>query len=144
MVKDPGQPIKIYYQRLPGVPVAKWPIVEVKFSHLPQPILALIDSGASNSILHPEIADALGYPKSKLGDPQFQGKSASGDYKSWQLPRLNIEIYNYPIGIKFEVIDNNDLIWPCILGEDSIFEIAKLDFSKFKGYFEIQFRKDLN
>jgi len=70
MVKDLALPIKIEYQRLPGVPVAKWPI--------------------------------------------------------------------------FEVIDNNDLIWPCILGEDSIFEISKLDFSKFKGYFEIKFRKDLN
>lgn len=144
MVKDLGSSIKVEYQRLPGVPVTKWPIIEVKFPSLPQPILALVDSGASNSILHPEIADALGYPISKLGRPQFQGKSASGDYKSWQLPRLNIEIYDYPVSVKFEVIDNKDLIWPCILGEDSIFEIAKLDFSKFIGYFEIQFRKDLN
>lgn len=36
------------------------------------------------------------------------------------------------------------LIWPCILGEDSIFQVSKLDFQKFKGYFEIRFRQDIN
>ncbi len=78
---------------------------------------------------------------------QFSSRKVAdcGDYQSWRLPKpLNIEIYGYPFSFRFDVIDNPDLIWPCILGEDTIFEVARLDFQKFKGYFEIRFRNDLN
>ena len=138
-------PIKVWYESMPGMPTNKWPLVKVKFSVLPQPIFALVDSGASVSVLGPEVAYRLGYTKQKLGKPRFSGKSVSGEYKSWQLPEtLSAEMYGFPLSFKFEVIDNLDLSWPCILGEDSIFQMARLDFSRFKGYFEIRFRKDLN
>ncbi|MBI2190280.1 MAG: hypothetical protein HYU49_01945 [Candidatus Levybacteria bacterium] len=112
---------------------------------MPQPLLALVDSGANNSILHPLVAEALGFNLTKLGPPKKGGISASGEYESWILPELiTVDIYGYSFELRFVVINNPKLIWACILGEDSIFEIARLDFQKFKGYFEVRFRTDIN
>lgn len=74
-------PIKIWYKVLPGRGNVIWPIIEVKIGQsLPQPILALVDSGANKSILHPFVAEALGFNLDKLG-PSEKGISASGKYK---------------------------------------------------------------
>lgn len=144
-----GAPIKIWYKPLPKIPNISWPIVDVKFSYnkvrLPQPVFSLIDSGADFPILHIEIAEALGFNIKKLGPPLSGGTSISGTYKSWLLPEMiDVDIYGYSFSFKFCVIDNPGLIWPCILGENSIFEVAKIDFQKFKEYFEIRFRQDIN
>ena len=144
-----SSPIKIWYKPLPRFPKISWPIIDIKIFHnsksLPQPILALVDSGASHSILHIEIAKFLGFDLKELGSSQAGGLSAGGSHKTWQLPDpLTVDIYGRLFTFKFSVIDNPNLIWPCILGEDSIFQIAKLDFLKFKGYFEIRFRQDIN
>lgn len=146
---DLAPPIKVWYKPLPKFPKIPWPIVDIQLSYknktLPQPVLSLIDSGANFSILHMEIAEALGLNLKKLGKPNLGGTSASGFYKFWVLPELiNVDIYGYSFSFRFSVIDNPDLIWPCILGENSIFGIARLDFQKFKGYFEIRFRQDIN
>lgn len=91
------------------------------------------------------IAEALGFNIKKLGSPKRGGISVSGEYKSWTLPDLiTASIYGYSFDLKFTVIDNPRLIWACILGEDSIFEIARLDFQKFKGFLEVRFRADIN
>lgn len=104
-----------------------------------------MDSGASFSILHIEIAEALGVNLKKLGEPKPGGTSVSGFYKYWELPEpLDVNIYGFSFNFKFTVIDNPGLIWPCILGENSIFEVARLDFQKFKGFFEIRFRQDID
>ena len=144
-----ASPIKIWYKPLPKFPKIPWPIVDIKLSHrdktLPQSVLSLVDSGASSSFLHLEIAEALGFDFKKLGAAKPGGTSVSGFYKAWVLPDLiNVEIYGYSFSFKFFVIDNPHLIWPCILGENTLFEIAKLDFQKFKGYFEIRFRQDIS
>ena len=141
-------PIKVKYRVHPNILKITWPIIEVKLSRrtisLPQSLYALIDSGANSSILHPVVAEVLGFNLKSLGTAQ-KGLSASGKYKSWTLPELiDVDIYGYVFKINFVVIDNQNLIWPCILGEDSIFEIARLDFQKFKGYFEIRFRTDIH
>ncbi len=140
-------PIKIWYKALPKFSKILWPIIDVRLNHkgisLNQPLSALVDSGANQSILHPFVAEALGFNLKKLG-PSEKGISASGKYKSWKLPELDIDIYGYKFNLPFTVIDNRDLIWPCILGEDSIFQFSRLDFYKFKGYFEIRFRTDIN
>lgn len=148
MKQNPFQsPIKIWYDIFPGLSRVKWPILKIKLKHgeksLPQPLIALVDSGANKSILHPFVAEALGFNLEKLGRSE-KGVSASGEYKSWQLPSIDINIYGYDFNLPFTVIDNKQLIWPCILGEDSIFHFARLDFYKFKGYFEIRFRTDIN
>lgn len=144
-----GLPIKIWYKPLPGFPRTYWPIVDIKLSYknisLPQPVLSLVDSGADFPILHMEVAEALGFDFKKLGPPLRGGTSVSGSYKSWILPKpIEVSIYGYSFSFKFSVIDNPGLIWPCILGENSIFEVAKLDFQKFKNHFEIRFREDIN
>lgn len=142
-------PIKIWYKPLPKLPKISWPIIDIELSHksksLPQSVLSLVDSGANFSILHSEIADALGFDLKKLGEPRPGGTSVSGFYKCWVLPEpVNVDIYGNSFSFKFTVIDNPYLIWPCILGENSIFEVAKIDFQKFKGYFEVRFRQDIN
>ncbi|PJC27957.1 hypothetical protein CO054_02740 [Candidatus Shapirobacteria bacterium CG_4_9_14_0_2_um_filter_39_11] len=144
-----ASPIKVWYKPLPKFPKIPWPIVDIRLSYknktLPQAVFSLVDSGASSSFLHMEIAEALGFNLKKLGTPKPGGTSVSGFYKSWILPELvNIDIYGYSFSFKFLVIDNPDLIWPCILGENSIFEVAGLDFKKFKSHFEIRFRQDIN
>lgn len=142
-------PIKIWCESLPKLPQILWPIVELNLHYkdfsLPQRIHALVDSGANRSVLHPLIAEAIGFDLNKLGLPRTGGFSASGSYKSWILPELvDVYMYGYTFSVRFTVIDNKQLIWPCILGEDSIFEFARLDFQKYKGYFEIGFRKDIH
>lgn len=142
-------PIKIWYKPLPKFPKILWPIIDIRLSYgdktLPQPILAPIDSGANHSVLHPEVAEALGFNKKKLGEAKYPGASVSGSFEFWVLPdEMDVNIYGHEFGFKFEVIDNPNLIWPCILGEDSIFQVARLDFQKFKGYLEIRFRQDIN
>ncbi|MBI2327230.1 retroviral-like aspartic protease family protein [Candidatus Curtissbacteria bacterium] len=138
-------PIKIWYKTLPGFSKIIWPILDIKLSInsfvLPQPIFSLVDSGASISIIHPQIAEILGFDRERLGKSRSSGKSASGDYKSWILPNLvEVNIYGHLFNFRFEVLDNPNLMWPCILGEDSIFQVAKVDFSKFRGYFELRIR----
>ena len=142
-------PIKTWYQALPKNSKIKWPVVEVGFRRgqdfLPQKILALIDSGASSSIMHKELAEVLGVDFKRMNKPKAGGSSVSGYYKYWTLKDFfPVEIYGYQFNFQFQVIDNANLFWPCILGEDSIFQVAKLCFLKFKGYFEIQFRLDVN
>lgn len=144
-----ASPIRVWYKALPKFPKALWPILDIKLSYkgnrLPQAILSLVDSGANISMLHPEIAEAIGFNLKKLGPPVPGGISVSGFYKHWVLPKpVEVDIYGYSFAFKFIVIDNPAMIWDCILGENSIFEVARLDFKKYKGYFEVRFREDLN
>ena len=143
-----SSPIKIKYSYLPKSNIL-WPILEVNLSYkntsFPQKVQSLVDSGASVSVLHPQVASFLGFNIQKLRLPKVSGISASGSYNSWTLPDpVDVEIYGYNFSFNFTVIDNPNLIWGCILGEDSIFSIARIDFQKFKQFFEIRFRRDLN
>lgn len=143
-----SSPIKIKYSSLPKSNIL-WPILDVNLSYknitFPQKIQSLVDSGASVSVLHPQIAHFLGFNIQKLKLPKASGMSASGSYSSWTLPDpVGVEIYGYNFSFNFTVIDNPNLIWGCILGEDSIFSKARIDFQKFKQLFEIRFRQDLN
>lgn len=141
-------PIKIKYEPLSGYTVTYWPLVKIyltsKSVSLPQPIYALVDSGSNISILRPDIAEFLGHPRSflKFVTP---GSSVSGTYKAAALSdQIVTSLYGYKFEVQYTVVDNPHLAFPCILGEDSIFHWARLDFQKYKGYFEIRFRQDLN
>lgn len=141
--------MKIWYEHLPEHPNSFWPILEIRLGskdiRIPQTVFALVDSGSNTSILHPELAERLGFNLQKLGRPLDGGQSASGNYQSWILPEpIDTNICGSTFPIKFTVIKNSNLIWPCILGEDTIFQFARLDFYKYKGYFDLDFRKDLN
>src|SRR3989344_2755118 len=94
-----SSPIKIFYKPLPNTNLL-WSILDVDISYkgkaFPQKILSLVDSGASTSILHPQLATYLGFDLQQLGLPKAGGISVSGNYKSWILPKpVSINIYGY-------------------------------------------------
>lgn len=139
--------IRIRYKSLP-LNNMLWPLLDIgiesKGVKIPQKIFALVDSGASNSIIHIELAQVLGFDLSKLRK-RFGGLSASGSYEYWSLPGpINLDIYGRKISVNFQVINYPALIWPCILGHDSIFKCSKILFKTFKGYFDMSFRLDIN
>ncbi len=141
-------PVKIPYKTFPGSGNVLWPVIGVGLKRkkyiIPQPILALVDSGASSSILHPFIAEVLGFDLKTLGKPQI-GTGVGGSHEVWTLPeQIDLSIEGYRFVRSFEVVNNPRLLWPCILGQDSIFDIARVDFYRFDRYFELRFRTDLN
>lgn len=75
-------PIKVIYKAMPGTRLPLWPIVNLKLSYkgksFPGEVLALVDSGASGSILKPVIAEALGFDLSK--ERAIKGEGVSGVY----------------------------------------------------------------
>ncbi|MBI3397417.1 retroviral-like aspartic protease [Candidatus Woesebacteria bacterium] len=125
-----------------------WPLVDIGLKHkntsIAPKLLALVDSGASNSILDPEIAEYLGFDLAKL--PKHSGgTSASGSYNYWSLPDLlEVDIYGRTYTSNFIVIDSSNQMWPCILGHDSIFRLSKVLFNTPKKYFELSFRTNIN
>ena len=143
-----SSPIKIRYKSLQNSRIL-WPILDIDLSYkgisVPRSVQALVDSGANLSILHPQLVQYFGFDLKRLGPPKAGGISASGIYKSWMIPEpINVSIFGYNFSFNFTVIDNPNLIWGCILGEDSIFSVARIDFQKFKNFFELKFRQDLN
>ncbi|GEM_PF-1624567 len=141
-------PIVVPYKTFPGSGAVLWPVVEIRIKRasfsIPQPIFALVDSGASNSILHPFIAETLGYDLKKLGTP-FKGTGVGGSHDVWVLPDMvEVNLSGYQFVAKFEVINNPRLLWPCILGQDTIFSFARIDFYKYKNFFELRFRSDIH
>ena len=149
MLDTPTLPaIRIWYESLPGVTLTKWPLVEVSITYqdqsLPQPIVALVDSGASISILHIDVLDLLGIERKAL-QVTSGGISVSGNYRSALLPHnASVSLYGHTHLLRLTVIDNPNLAFPCILGEDSIFHWARLDFQQFNGFYEIKFRRDVH
>lgn len=136
--------IKIWYRKLPQSGKSLWPLLDVKLPGLPQNVPALIDSGANNSILHEDIVKLLGFSEDE-NKSNITGKSASGSYKSYALQPIQIEILSHKFNSQFIVIKNNrNLPWPCILGHNTIFKFAKIEFRSFKGYFRMAFRTDVN
>lgn len=141
-------PVKIPYATLPGINSELWPIVQIELAtarstRFLNPLPALVDSGANASVLHPDVADALGFDRQQADIGE--GMSAGGRYTSWTVPDLiDIKLYNYTFRRRFVVIDTPDFPWPCLLGQDSLFEVARIDFYRFRNYFELRFRSDIN
>ncbi|KKT33081.1 hypothetical protein A2394_00980 [Candidatus Woesebacteria bacterium RIFOXYB1_FULL_42_36] len=143
-------PIKIPYRKLPQL-LGKgidWPLIDIGLKYKTKTIapkmLALVDSGASDSILDPQIAKYLGFDLDKL--PKIPGgTSASGKYFYRILPEpVEMEIYGRKFTGSFIVIDSPDQMWSCILGHNSIFRLSKITFNTHKKYFEVGLRCDIN
>lgn len=149
--KDPYEsPIKVYYRKLPKLlgQGIDWPLIDIGLTHeektIAPKLLALVDSGASNSILDPEIAEYLGF-KLNRSERLKGGSSASGSYMYWLLPKpVDINVYGRIYTTNFQVIDAPNQMWSCILGHDSIFRISKILFNTHKKYLEIGLRTDIN
>ena len=137
--------IKVYYKAVTGTTLPLWPILDIQLSFkgrvLPWKTSALVDSGASASVITSGLAKMLGFDLSK--EKTISGEGVSGVYKGKELKdTVDVDIYGYKHSFRFTTIEK--MPWDCILGEDSIFQVAKLDFQRFKGFFEIRFREDIN
>ena len=133
-------PVKKYYRSLPP-DKTPWPLLDIVFPdhnhnrNLKFP--SLIDSGASHSILHPDVAPFLNINLDEF--PLKDGTGVGGGFKYWDVNTLfNIEIDGYPFKFKFHV-SVASIPWSCILGENTIFSEARIDFQRYKGIFKIQY-----
>lgn len=141
------RPIATRYRKL-TVSSSPFPVLDINIKSgnkkLPGKISALVDSGSNGSILRSDVAKYLGF-KFNARKAISGGLSASGTYKFFPILKyLETEIYGKKFNFKFSVIDNPKLVWPCILGHDTIFRVAKINFLSFDQHFDISFRLDLN
>ena len=152
-VKSPlyESPIKIIYRKLPKLlgQGIDWPLLDVGLKYkniaIAPKMLALVDSGASDSILDPEVAKFLGFNLEKIDKKIGGGTSASGRYSYWTLPEpVELNIYERKFTVDFIVIDSPNQMWSCILGHNSIFRLSKILFNTHKKYFKIILRGDIN
>jgi hypothetical protein len=144
-------PIKVFYRKLPQMlgQGIDWPLIDIGLKNkgvtIAPKLLALLDSGASNSIIHPQIATYLGFDLTKIQKLNNGGTSVSGNYSYWLLPTpVEINIYDRSFTTNFQVIDSPNQLWSCILGHDSLFRLSKILFNTPKKYFEIHLRCDIN
>ncbi len=120
----------------------KMPIVNIKFEKLPQPVPALVDSGATNCLLHPSLASTIGL---KLDDSEKRtGTGAGGAYDYIPSKPMEIMLLDNTFEVEFDVPEDINFAWPCILGQNFIFKFAKIVFKGYKQELEIFLRKDIN
>jgi len=120
----------------------KMPILLVSFEKLPQPVPALVDSGATNSMLHKRIASNLklkiDYSNKKVGT------GAGGGFEYVSSKPVEVELLEQKFDIRFDVPLDENFAWPCILGHNSIFKFSKIQFKTYKSEFDIFIRADIN
>jgi hypothetical protein len=120
---------------------SKAPLLNVSFEDLPRPVPALVDSGATNSLLHPAIASKL---KLKIDyDDKKLGTGAGGSFEYVKAEPVSVEILGENFKVAFDIPLDNDFAWPCILGHNSIFEYSKIVFKSYKEKFDV-FLKVIN
>jgi len=132
--------VKNYYRTFPPEKTP-WPILDITFlDFMPnQKIPCLVDSGASHSILHPDFVSALNINTRNF--EQREGSGVGSAFEYWDVTTLfNVVIDGYEFKFSFHVA-KNPILWPCILGENTIFSNARIDFQKYKGFFEIRYIK---
>jgi len=134
--------VKLNYKPAPFVtgPSVKWPLVEVSFGDSTKGFTSLIDSGASNSLLNADIAKLykVDFDKDKI----FNGSGVSGSFKFWQAKDVSVEILGHKFLFDFIIpTEDSAPAWPCILGHDTLFQVAKLEFISFKEQFKVFFKK---
>ena len=133
---------KVTVSYSPTVFGVKMPILLVSFKKLPQPIQALVDSGATNSMLHPRVASSL---KLKIDySKKYQGTGAGGKFEYAVSEPIETELLGEKYNIKFDIPLDKNFAWPCILGHNSIFRFSKIVFKTYKKEFDIFIRADIN
>jgi len=134
--------MRFRYSKLPGIPTeTKRPLVPVKFKYKTRetlPILALIDSGADFSYASKEIADFLGIDLSRVKrEPSF-GIDGSRFLCFPTKAEIEINGHNLMIPIHFTLAMNK--LFRCVLGQEGLFDQAKITFKRYKWSFEIKVR----
>jgi hypothetical protein len=126
----------------PSVFGFKMPVALVSFKSIPQPLQGLVDSGATNTLIGYDWALQAGIQIDK--SKKLKGGAVGSGYDYYQSEPVEVEMAGQKYNVKFDVVLGDPLLWPCILGQDSIFRLAKVTFKRYKEEFCIQFRKDIN
>ncbi len=120
----------------------KMPLLLISFKGIPLPVQALVDSGATNSLLNIDIANRLrlkiDYSKKTVGT------GVGGGFEYVTAAPFGVGIMGQKYEIQFNIPLDENLVWPCILGHDSIFKFSKIIFKTYKKEFDIFFRADIN
>jgi len=72
------------------------------------------------------------------------GSGVGSGYSFYLSEPTEIDILGHKYIVKFDVLLSDDPIWTCILGQNSIFRLAKITFKRYRNEFDIRFRKELN
>jgi len=118
------------------------PILIVNIPGLPLPTPALVDSGATMSMLHIGIAKTLNLKVDYTNKRTGTGAGGGFDYAPCE--PIEIGILGQKYVVSFNVVLDPDFPWGCILGNSSIFKFAKIVFRTYKKEFDIFLRKDIN
>lgn len=133
---------KITVPYTPTIFGVKMPILPVLFKDFPQPVQGLVDSGATNSILHPKLASSL---KLKVDySNKYIGTGAGGSFEYAKSEPTEIQILGQRYNVAFDIVLEDNFAWLCILGHNSIFKFSKVVLKTYKEEFEIFFRADIN
>lgn len=131
------------YIRLPGL--SKRPLAKTYFKYrervLTNPVFCLVDSGADVSYLDMGIADLLGIDLSKtksvpswgINSQEFKGYPArvTAIIDDWELEI--VAIFSPEVGRMF-----------CVLGQEGLFDQARVTFERYKWNMDIRPRTDVN
>jgi hypothetical protein len=118
------------------------PAISVGLKGIPQPLQALVDSGSTNSLINYDWAKQANFNIDTT--QKYGGGGVCGGYEYYLSDPVEVSLFGYKYNIKFDVLIGNDPIWACILGQDSIFRLAKITFKRYRSEFQVAFRKDIN
>ena len=133
---------KVIVRYSPTIFGSPMPTVPISLKGISQPLQALVDSGATNSLLSYDwaIQKNIKIDESRV----LTGGGVGSGYEFYLSEPVEVDILGYKYQFKFDILLRSDPIWPCILGQNSIFRLAKITFKRFRNEFEVFFRKDIN
>lgn len=129
----------IKYAPLPGFPNSTlMPMVPVVFMNKKSefPTYALVDSGASMSVVSTVIAEELGINWMKI--PTKTGLAVASTVR-YHTTEIAAEIYDHKFNLEINIAEGLSA-HHCILGQKDLFQRAKITFEAYKKQFEIIFR----
>ncbi len=99
---------------------------------------ALIDSGATGAVISTVIAEALNIEWDKI--PVAHGFTVGGVLRSHRFNGLKANAYDHNFTLSVGIVEGTSP-YKCILGQNDLFQRAKIVFEAYKKQFEIIFRE---
>lgn len=132
--------MRLPYSYLPGIDNSSlYPLLPVWFINKEHEALtlALVDSGATNAAISTALADDLGIDWKKI--PPVKGFAAGGSFVSHPA-RIKIKIFDEEFMVRVHIVENL-MPYDAILGQNDLFQRAKITFEAYKKQFSIEFRE---